>query len=300
MVFSARRAFLSGRASPKTPWAAFCHGLRRGIKGAFEELDSSPGQEQARLHPESGADVELARQLALQYSVQLALDGVPFANTHHSAALLWLAPDHRMARCERLQADSSLWFVQPGCRMGELEARGFHGLSDVDPGLTVAAWLADRRYQSWPQGFTQLSGLEQVAVLLADGTRANLGPFGAHNRQPLAGLRMQQLIPALFQLAAQVRKHPQSYWTARYRLDALLPDPHYGVNLAHLLLGHGGDLAWVDWLVLDQHMQALPVPSDWQWPLLQEQNIAATQDQDLALRKLFDPGAVFSYPGQDF
>ncbi len=299
MVSSSRRAFLSGRASPKSPWDAFCYRLRRDIQGILVDIDSSPGTEQGRLHPGSSADVELARQLAIEYSIQLALDGLPMASAHHSGAVLFLAPDHRMARCERLQEGSHLWFVQPGCLMGELEALGFSGLSEVNPGMTVAAWLADRRVQVWPHGFTQLSGVEHAAILLADGTRATLGPFAASNKKPLANLRMQQMIPALFQLQATSVPHPEHYWTARYRLDALCPDPAYDINLAHLLLGHGGDLAWVDWLVLDQRLQALPVPEDWQWPLPQETDAIRTQDQDEAVRQWFDPAGLFSYPGQD-
>lgn len=299
MVSSSRRAFLSGRTIPQSPWAAFCHRLRRDIQGLFLELDSTPGLEQGRLHPGSSADVELARQLAAEYSVQLALGGVPMANPYHTGAVLYLAPDHRMSRCERLEPNSTLWFVQPGCLIGELEAQGFSGLHEVNPGLTVAAWLADRRYHMWPQGFTQLSGVEHAAILLADGTRANLGPFGANNKNPLNSLRLQQMIPALFQLQASSVPHPEHYWTARYRLDALQPDAAYGINLAHLLLGHGGDLAWVDWLVLDQQMQALAVPDDWQWPMPQDMNVAATQDQDEAVRQWFDPVGLFSYPGQE-
>ena len=54
-------------------------------------------------------------------------------------------------------------------------------------------------------------------------------------------------MPALFQLstgpdAAACRG---GAWAGRYRLDALRPQAPATVNLAHLLLGHGGTLAWV-------------------------------------------------------
>ena len=59
---------------------------------------------------------------------------------------------------------------------------------------------------------------------------------------------MQRLVPALFQLvggdlAAACRDGDA--WLARYRLDALAPRAPATVNLAHLMLGQGGTLAWV-------------------------------------------------------
>src|SRR5690606_30124359 len=103
-----------------------------------------------------------------------------------------------------------------------------------------------------------------ACVLLADGTQAMLGPFGEHNQKPLESPALQQLIPALYGAAASTeaqacRQEPR--WPARYRLDALLPQPGHTVNLAHLLLGHGGDLGWLEWLVLDEnelaHMESV-------------------------------------------
>ena len=41
-------------------------------------------------------------------------------------------------------------------------------------------------------------------------------------------------------MAQACRQEP--HWAARYRLDALMPQPGRIVNLSHLLLGHGGDL----------------------------------------------------------
>src|SRR3546814_8185519 len=85
--------------------------------------------------------------------------------------------------------------------------------------------------------------------MLADGSNISLGPFGENNKKPLQGARLQQLVPSLFQLAGGAEAQAcQSglRWPARYRLDALLPVPGQTVNLAHLLLGHGGDLGWIE------------------------------------------------------
>src|SRR3546814_19171830 len=81
-----------------------------------------------------------------------------------------------MSRCERLEAGSTKWFVQPGCLLGELEAAGFSQFADLPCHITVAAWLADRRLCDWDTGATGYSGLVHASVLLADGTLASLGP----------------------------------------------------------------------------------------------------------------------------
>src|SRR5690606_13696557 len=114
------------------------------------------------------------------------------------------------------------WFVQPGCLLGELEAAGFSQFADLPCHITVAAWLADRRLCDWETGATADSGLVHASVMLADGTMANLGPFGVNNKKPLEGARLQKLVAALFQVAtgpeARVCRNG-SRWPAHYRLD---------------------------------------------------------------------------------
>ena len=62
------------------------------------------------------------------------------------------------------------------------------------------------------------------------------------------------------------------------------------------MLGHGGDLAWVEWLVLDETVLTGSDPEGWSWPN-QEQSWQA-QDVDSRIKALFDPVDRFSYPGQ--
>ena len=302
MVSSSRRAFLMGRRPPQTAWQAFGSRLAARVQGSFLQLDDAEGHEQARLAPDSSADVHIALTLAAEYGITLGLDGVPLA-AEPQGPTLWLAPGRQMARCERLEPGSPLWFVQPGCLLGELEAHGFAGLAHLPAGMSVGAWLADRRLHAWPAGRTALSGLRHCSVLLADNTQAALGPFGEANRNPLDSLRLQQLIPALFQLMSRPDTQallqgewPGHEWPGRYRLDALQPAAGDGINLAHLMLGHGGDLAWVEWLVLDENLQAGADPDDWCWP--GEGQSWQAQDVDSQVKALFDPTDRFSYPGQ--
>src|SRR5690606_41435032 len=64
-------------------------------------------------------------------------------------------------------------------------------------------------------------------------------------------------------------------WPARYRLDALLPASGREVNLSHLLLGHGGDLVWIEWLIFS----AIPAES----PERQAQPFSARNASDAGL-----------------
>src|SRR5690606_37286712 len=118
-------------------------------------------------------------------------------------------------------------------------------------------WLADRTLCDWDTGLTGHSGVVYASVLLADGVLAGLGPFGEQNTKPLEGARLQKLVSSLFQVSASSEAqacYQERRWPARYRLDALRPGDGHTVNLAHLLLGHGGDLGWLEWLVLDEQL----------------------------------------------
>ena len=306
MQSSSRRAFLTGRRTTQSPWEAFCQSMGRKVMGKFFELESHDGSRSARLQPKQSSDVHIARALCAEHGVLLALDGVPQAARLSDHHVLWVDPGRDMAGCQRLAPDSSKWFVQPGCLLGELEAAGLTGFADLPCHITVAAWLADRTLCNWASGHTAESGVEHVSVLLADGTVVGLGPFGQHNQKPLEGARLPQLVPALFQASTTPEaQHCRqlTHWPARYRLDALSPANGAPVNLAHLLLGHGGDLGWVEWLVIDEHARPYLEPSressfstydqlgtghDWQ-----------AADLDARVKMLFDPSELFPHPGQD-
>lgn len=299
MESPSRRAFLTGRRTAQTPWEAFLGRLRRTVEGKVFDF-STPGGS-ARLVPARMTDVYHARNLCAEHGIVLALDGVPNAARLDDKPVLWVEPGSAMARFDRMGEGDSRWFVQPGCLIGDLEAAGLGQFRDLPPHLTVAAWLADREWCDWDAGHTADSGLVHAMVLLADGTQANLGAFDTDNQKPLDNIRLQQMIPRLFELvngagASQAGKGPT--WDARYRLDALRPAGDAGINLAHLLLGHGGDLGWVEWVVLDER-----APAPWQRPYVQRYfrrppaPEAATLDA--SVKDLFDHSRVYPDPGQE-
>ncbi|MHA3904658.1 hypothetical protein ACTPOE_14125 [Castellaniella sp. WN] len=296
MQSPSRRAFLVGRRTEQSPWETFLARLRRVAQGTVHDFSTEAGS--ARLVPGHMQDVYHARSLCLEHGVTLALDGVPSAARLDDGPVLWVEPGAAMARCERLGPDDPRWFVQPGCLIGELEQAGLPQFRDQPPHLTVAAWLADRRGCDWDRGDTAASGLAHALVLLADGTQANLGAFGVDNRKPLDNLRVQGMIPRLFELvSAQPAGGP---WNGRYRLDALRPAAGRTVNLAHLLLGHGGELGWVEWLVFDERAGR---PSERPYELRYGRRPGpgeAERETDCAVRALFDPDGVFPERGQRF
>ncbi len=300
MQSPSRRAFLSGHRVERSPWEAFMTRLRRAIQGQVYDFSTPEGS--ARLLPGHMQDVYRARALCHEYGITLALDGLPSANPRDDSPVLWVEPGSAMARCERLGDGDPRWFVQPGCLVAELETAGLPQFKDQPPHLTVAAWLADRRGCDWGRGQTADSGLVHALVLLSDGTQANLGAFGVDNHKPLDNLRVQEMIPKLFELNASLAGQPASpdaLWDGRYRLDALSPVEGQTINLSHLLLGHGGELGWVEWLVFDERV-GRPGSRPYETRYGQRQAANDTHAADGAVRALFDPGGLFPSRGQDF
>lgn len=302
MQSPSRRAFLVGRRADRSPWEAFLARLRRAAQGQVYDFSTPAGS--ARLVPGHMQDVYQARALCHEYGVTLALDSIPSPALLDDAPVLWVEPGSAMARYERLGADDPRWFVQPGCLVGELESAGLPQFRDQPPHLTVAAWLADRRSCDWDRGQTAASGLVHAMVLLADGTQANLGAFGVDNRKPLDNLRVQAMIPRLFELnasaLADAPADADALWDARYRLDALSPAQESTLNLSHLLLGHGGELGWVEWLVFDER-QGIPAERPYESRYGHRAGSgAAASSTDQAVRALFDPDGLFPSQGQQF
>lgn len=309
MQSSSRRAFLTGRRVQKSPWENFLTRLRRRAEGKVQDLHMDNGT--ARLVPAQMQDVYYARSLCVEYGITMALDGLPSSSRLDEAPLLWLDPGIAMSRLNRLDENDSRWFVQPGCLVGELEQAGLPQFKDQPPHLTVAAWLADRQSCDWAAGHTADSGLVHAMVMLADGTHANLGAFGIDNQKPLDNLRLQNMIPKLFELASDQQlseliaadSEPDStddLFNGKYRLDALRPAAGRGINLAHLLLGHGGELGWVEWLVFDEK-NARPVERPYNSRYGNRQATVKSEfSQDNAVRSLFNPDGLFPAQAQKY
>ncbi|MCB5364594.1 FAD-binding protein [Pusillimonas sp. CC-YST705] len=301
-----RRAFLMGRRARRHPWEAFIRSLQGQVQGEVLDFGWHGGSGRASWTPIDDSDVATAAALCREYGILLALDGLDYVNTLSNESVLWVVPQSPIAACQVMPGPTRRWLVQPGCLVAQARAAGLMQFEAQYDYLTVAAWLADRRICAWPTGQTAHSGLMLANVLLADGSSAVLGPFGANSQASLDTLFLQRAIPQLFQLSngllAQTCQE-NSTWPARYRLDAMKPQAPQQVNLAHLLLGHGGDLAWVQWMVFEP-VPVLPqinTSEPFRAPetLADDDAVAlAATELDAAVKALFDPVGLFPHPGQ--
>jgi len=302
MPSAARRAFLRGRRPPTPPWQQFCQRLRAVVTGVVHVQAADGGAQtlpghQAWLSPRHPADVHRARSLCAEYGVVLALDHGAPPNLPPARPVLWVDPGAGMRTCERLQADGCAWFAQSGCLMGQLAAAGLPGFARLPAHWSLSAWLSDRQWCNWETGATARSGITHAAVLLADGSRAVLGPFGERQQTPLTSDAQRRLVSGLFTLAASApAQHclAAAQWPARYRLDALRPGKGADVNLAQLLCGHGGNLAWVEWLVFDERLLGQSGADLTRWHGGRDmQTRQAAQTLDAQVKALFDPQGLF-------
>lgn len=305
MESSSRRAFFRGRRLPQTPWEEFCQRLRRTVANEFIDYRVQDTAGSGRITVEDSTDIHHVRALCHAHGVVMCLEGLAMPARPRDQRVVWVRLGKGMSRLARLDDSSNRWFVQPGCTIGELRDAGFQRLDALPRHLTVAAWLADRTLSDYAIGATGQSGLEHVSLLLGDGQRVHLGPFSVDNTKPLEGLRLQQMVPALFSLASSAEARvcqDADFWPGRYRLDALMPVSGTTQNLAHLCLGHGGDLGWVEWVVLDADtLDARSGQTDsFSTGLVAQmgKRDAATM-LDRQVKALFDPDAVFPVYGQD-
>ncbi|KGD94056.1 FAD-binding protein [Achromobacter sp. RTa] len=283
-----RRAFLLGRRPAQSPWAAFLQRLGLLCQGSVRDLgESGEGGPRAVLVPTRDADVAHARVLCAEYRVLLALDGAEGPFEAAPGPALRVDPS-AMSGLVRLSGDVPRWRAQPGVPLAALAAAGLRQFAGQPGAMTLAEWLAAPA--RWRAGQCADSGVLAVEAMLADGIEETLGPFGEADIQPLRSVTVQRLVPALFQLASggdAFATRDGERWLGRYRLDALKPEAPATVNLAHLLLGHGGTLAWVQSVTL---AGAAPAP---QLAAAAEPPGLATTRLDSRVKALFDPDGRF-------
>lgn len=288
-----RRAFLLGRRPAQTPWAAFMQRLKLLCQGQVIDLgEGGPGGAQAILTPTRDGDVTHARALCAEYRIVMALEGATGPYAPSTSPRLRIDPS-RLAGLARLAGETPRWRAQPGVPMAALAQAGLRQFQGLPDAMTLAEWLASPA--PWPAGGTAASGVLAVDVMLADGVEETLGPFGEADVQPLRSATVQALVPALFQLASggdAFATNDGYHWLGRYRLDALKPQAPATVNLAHLLLGHGGTLAWVQSVTLtDAPAWTDPRPPAEARPA--EAPGLATHRLDARVKTLFDPAGRF-------
>ena len=149
----------------------------------------------------------------------------------------------------RLAGDTPRWRAQPGVPLAVLAQAGLRQFDGLPGAMTLAEWLAAPA--AWPAGRCAQSGVLAADVVLADGVEkrgllARRRTAAALGHAAAAGAGA---VPAEHG-AGRRRLRRGRRLGRRYRLDALRPQAPATVNLAHLLLGHGGTLAWVQEVLL--------------------------------------------------
>jgi len=309
-----RRAFfLPGRAL-RDPWTQFCQRLSRVVAGTVEdETTGSAGQHvhRARLVAARDADVHHARALCAELGVVLA-DAHAGLSADPGKSWLWV-DTRRLDGVGAFDTRLGLISVEAGCRIGTLRdaiaGSGWvaSGTRGADPQQTLGHWLMTA--DQWLPGGCAASDVHAVDVLLADGSSEQLGSFGQTATRPL-GPALRALVSGLFETAASpvaTAMRAQPRWPGRYRLDALLPQTPPGLapipNLAHLLLGSRGTLAWAARIHLrlrpeDATAPASAEPQGGTSPDGADQTVelAAVQRIDAYVKSRFDPETRFASP----
>ena len=293
-----RRAFLTGRRTPATPWGQFCARLARVCVGRVR-WDQEAQTSQAWLAPARAIDVQHAQALCGQLGVQLIMmdsDACP----DPERPILWVDSRAEWAHSELEDPSARIWRVEAGVTLGTLHQKGVgifaEDLALRDSSLTIAQWFA----RPFAGDFMQ-SGIVQAEVLLADGTLERLGSFGAQDSAPLKSISVQKNIPRLFELAqsrdAMLCAQSQS-WPLRYRLDALMPQAGESPNLAWLFVGHGGSLAWLQTVWLQTPERSLsPQQVSCDQALVDQASAIevshASSLLDQSIKQILDPAGVF-------
>jgi len=236
--------------------------MARSCAGAFEDCGAAGAAAQARLRPAREADLQHARALCREYGVTLSLAAADLA-TPAEGQVLWVDPAPGLAGLARLPGSGPAWRAQAGCTLGALKAAGLPQFAPWPDDMTVAAWLAGPAGAASPPGACA-PGVRAVSLMFGDGVQERLGPFGTADVEPLRSAAVQRLVPALFELCGGADAAlclAQPVWPARFRLDALRPADPAAVNLARLLAGHGGSLAWVESVDLVAEESGVPAGS---------------------------------------
>lgn len=275
-----RRAFLmGGRRSAGGQWGRFYSRLSRVASGRVSDTTTA-GTPGALLVAADPGDVQHARALCAELDVRLVLAGCRVAAqgpvlTVDVSALQGLTPD-----------GEGNWRAEPGVKIAALRQRLPAACPGADCDISVGQWWLG------PAGALSLAGLQasgvaSAEITFADGAPESLGAFGVDSRKVLSPAA-SRLVAGLFTLANQPeylawRSLPD--WPAIYRLDVLwsvVP------NLAWLLAGSRGTLAWLDTLIFEperstgQPAQPSAAPGG-----------PATELDD-AVKQLFDSRGVFA------
>ncbi len=182
-----------------------------------------------------------------------------------------LVVDHsrHLNRIVRFDAQAQTVEVQPGVVLDSLNAfLAPHGLwfpVDVSTSAqaTIGGMTGNNSCGSRSIAYgNMVHNVAEIEAILSDGVVERFGPFGVDAQRPMSSARSAELVSRLFAIGRRERDEIERRWpkllrrVGGYNLDVFHPQsprPYTAdgsVNLAHLLVGSEGTLAWFKRIVL--------------------------------------------------
>lgn len=226
--------------------------------------------------PRDETDVQATFEIANEFQVPILARGGGTSQCGQTVGEALVIDNSRHLRqISELDVEAQTVKVQPGVVLDHLNAElKPHGLwFPVDVSTSAQATLGGMagnnscgsRSIAYGNMVHNVAGID---ALLADGTEQFFGPFGDNGSAQLKTGRASKLVSALFEIGERERDEITRQWpqvlrrVAGYNLDVFnprSPRPYTGdgsVNLAHLLIGSEGTLAYFKRL----HLKLSPLP----------------------------------------
>ncbi len=227
--------------------------------------------------PADEADAAAALDLAREERVPVLARGAGTSQGGQAVgAALVIDHSRHLNRIIGFDRESMTIEVQPGLVLDELNAwLAPHGLwFPVDVASSAQATLGGMAGNNACGARSIVYGnmvhnVLGIEAILSDGTQEFFGPFGVGAKRPMASARSAALVSRLFEIGARERAEIERVWptlqrrVGGYNLDVFNPRSERpytadgSVNLAHLLVGSEGTLAYFKRLVL----QLAPLPA---------------------------------------
>ncbi len=275
-----RRAFITGGLEKSAGRSVLASRLRKEMQGEVHADLASRGRysTDASIYqitpiavavPQTELDARIAIEIARELKVPVLPRGAGTSQCGQTVGEALVIDNSKYLR-NILETDLNAMtaLVQPGVVLDQLNAAlKPHGLwfpVDVSTSAqcTIGGMTGNNSCGSRSLYYgNMVHNVEGIDALLADGTRAYFGRFGDAGDMALAGARMNQLIPKLFQIAGSVEQEIKAVWpkvmrrVGGYNLDIFFPqserpylpnDPKALVNFAQLLVGSEGTLAYFE------------------------------------------------------
>jgi len=276
-----RAPHASGRPSARFERSRLAQRLRRVLRGSvlFDAASRARYSTDASIYqidpigvvvPADETDIVAAMEIAREEGVPLLPRGAGSSQCGQTVGEA-LVIDHSRNLREVVNFDPQARTVevQPGVVLDSLNAfLKPHGLwfpVDVSTSAqaTIGGMTGNNSCGSRSIAYgNMVHNVVAIEALLADGTAERFGPFGVDAQRPMASARSAELVSRLFAIGRREREEIERMWprvlrrVGGYNLDVFHPQsprPYTSdgsVNLAHLLVGSEGTLAWFRRIVL--------------------------------------------------